>query len=54
VVGTVIESETAVDNYEVLSDSIYSQAKGFVTSYKILSEKADPDAGNERRNADDF
>jgi hypothetical protein len=40
-VGTLIESETMVQNYQVLNDSIYSQTKGFVKSYKIVSEGAD-------------
>jgi len=38
-VGTLIESETMVQNYQVLNDSIYSQTKGFVRTYKIVSEK---------------
>jgi len=38
-VGTLIESETMVQNYKVLSDSIYSQTKGFVRTYNIVSEK---------------
>lgn len=44
-VGTMIESQTATDNYELLDDRIYSQARGFVKSYKILSEKTDADSG---------
>jgi len=40
-VGTLIESETMVQNYQVLSDSIYSQSKGFVRTYKLNSEKQD-------------
>ena len=40
-VGTLIESETIIQNYQVLSDSIYAQTKGFVRSYKIVSEKQD-------------
>src|SRR5258706_1926454 len=46
VVGTIIESETATDKYEILSDKIYSQSKGFIKSYKILSEETDPDGRN--------
>lgn len=45
VAGTMIESQTATDNYEVLSDRIYSQSRGYVKSYKILSEKTDPENG---------
>jgi hypothetical protein len=40
-VGTIVESETTVQNYELLSDKIYSQSSGYVKSYKILSERAE-------------
>jgi hypothetical protein len=40
-VGTLIESETIVQNYQVINDSIYAQTKGFVRSYQIVSEKQD-------------
>lgn len=46
VVGTIIESETATDKYEILSDKIYSQSKGFIKNYKILSENTDADGRN--------
>ncbi len=38
-VGTFISSETVVENYEVLSDRIYSKAEGYVEEYKVLREK---------------
>jgi hypothetical protein len=38
-VGTFISSETVVENYEVLSDRIYSKAEGYVAEYKVLREK---------------
>lgn len=37
-VGTYINSESKVQNFQLLSDRIYSQASGYVSSYKILSE----------------
>lgn len=37
-VGTFIASETRVQNFQLLSDRIYSQASGYVSSYQILSE----------------
>jgi hypothetical protein len=38
-VGTFISSETVVENYEVLSDRIYSKAEGYIAEYKVLREK---------------
>jgi flagellar assembly FlgT-like protein len=40
-VGTFIESETIVQNYQILNDSVYAQTKGFVRTYKVVSEKQD-------------
>lgn len=37
-VGTYINSESRVQNFQLLSDRIYSQASGYVSSYKVLSE----------------
>lgn len=37
-VGTIIESETVVQNYELLSDRIYTKSDGYVAGYKILEE----------------
>uniref|UniRef100_A0A7C4CBN3 Flagellar assembly protein T N-terminal domain-containing protein n=1 Tax=candidate division WOR-3 bacterium TaxID=2052148 RepID=A0A7C4CBN3_UNCW3 len=37
-VGTYVNSETRVQNFQLLSDRIYSQASGYVSSYRIISE----------------
>ncbi len=42
-VGTFISSETVVENYEVLSDRIYSKAEGYVAEYKVLRDKEEGD-----------
>jgi len=42
-VGTFVNSETRVQNYQLLSDKVYSQASGYVSSYKVVAEG--PDAG---------
>ena len=42
-VGIFISSETVVENYEVLSDSIYSKAEEYVAEYKVLREKEEGD-----------
>jgi len=44
-VGTYIDSKTAVDNYELLYDKIYSHAQGYVASYEVIREQSDKDAG---------
>lgn len=38
-VGTMVESETAVENYQLLSDKIYSRSTGYVKKYDVLSEQ---------------
>jgi hypothetical protein len=40
-VGTLISSETAVKNFQLIQDEIYSKATGYVSSYKILNEEHD-------------
>ncbi len=39
-VGTMIASETAIENYQVLSDSIYAKTQGYIQNYRITSEKS--------------
>lgn len=38
VAGTVVSSETLVENFQLVNDRIYAKAKGFVQSYNIVSE----------------
>jgi hypothetical protein len=38
-VGTMVESETAVEKYQLLSDRIYSHSSGYVKNYSVVSEK---------------
>ncbi len=38
-VGTMISSETITENYQLISDRIYSKAEGYVSKYRILDEK---------------
>lgn len=37
-VGTVIDSESMTQNYQLLEDRIYAQVKGYVKSYNIISD----------------
>jgi hypothetical protein len=39
--GSFIENETLVENYQLLSDKIYSQSKGYIQSYEVVSEKVE-------------
>ena len=39
-VGTMISSETRVQNFQLLNDEIYTKTEGFVHNYKILNENA--------------
>ena len=38
-VGVLVDSETIVENNELLNDKIYTEVKGYVTSFKVLDEK---------------
>lgn len=41
--GVMITSTTAVENFQVKMDSILSESRGFINTYKILSEKRSGD-----------
>ena len=41
VVGTMVTSETVTENYQLISDKIYSKAKGYVRTYEVLSSKVE-------------
>ena len=37
-VGSVIDSETMVSNFQLLDDQIYSQVKGYIKSYEVIGD----------------
>ncbi|MBI5971263.1 MAG: flagellar assembly protein T N-terminal domain-containing protein [Deltaproteobacteria bacterium] len=37
-VGTLISSETMVENYQVLNDNVYTKSQGYVKEHKVTSE----------------
>ena len=37
-VGTIVPSQTTVDNYTLLNDKIYSNTSGYVHDYNIIKE----------------
>jgi hypothetical protein len=40
-IGIMINAQTQVENYQLISDKILSQAKGYITRYHVVSEKRD-------------
>ena len=38
-VGVHLDSRTKVQNYRVLSDTIYTQSEGFISSYEIVANE---------------
>lgn len=38
-VGTMVSAETITENYQLISDRIYSQAEGYVQKYRISEER---------------
>ncbi len=42
-VGSFVNSETRVQNFQLLSDRIYSQANGYVSSYRVINESREAD-----------
>lgn len=43
-VGTMVSSETVTQNFQLLSDKIFSKSRGYVRNYKIVSEGQDSGA----------
>lgn len=37
-VGTLVDSESMTENYQLLEDKVYAHVKGYVKSYKIVSD----------------
>ncbi len=37
-VGTMVAAETVVENYETLSDRVYSKTRGYIQNYEVISE----------------
>ncbi len=37
-VGTIVDSETMVENFQLLEDKVLSQVKGYVTGFKIIKD----------------
>ena len=41
-VGTMVSSETMVQNFQTLNDRIYTQTQGYIQNYQVLSENPGP------------
>lgn len=42
-VGTVVQAESLMKNYEVLRDKVWTKTKGYVVSYNVIKESRDND-----------
>lgn len=37
-VGTIVDSETMVENFQLLADKVLSQVKGYITGFKVIKD----------------
>ncbi len=51
-IGVMIDSQTQVENYQVISDKILSQIKGYITKYNVIGENQDSGLLRVRINAE--
>ena len=51
-IGLLIDSQTQVENYQLISDKILSQTKGYIKRYSVSSETVDSGLLRVRINAD--
>ena len=51
-IGILIDSQTVVENYQLISDNILSQTKGYIKKYSIVSETVDSGLLRVRINAE--
>ena len=42
VTGVIVSSESLTKNFELISDNIYSKAKGYISNYTVVKEGIDP------------
>ena len=45
-IGTLVQSDTLVENFTVIKDEIVTHAVGYVSEYEILADKAEGEAGH--------
>lgn len=51
-IGVFIDSQTRVENFQLISDNILSQAKGYVARYTLVDERVEADLLRVRINAE--
>src|SRR5512144_1583763 len=51
-IGILIDSQTQVENYQLISDKILSQTKGYITRYNVSGESVDSGLLRVRINAE--
>ncbi|MEJ2744553.1 MAG: hypothetical protein P8123_02535, partial [bacterium] len=37
-IGTIVDSETMVENFQLLEDKVLSQVKGYITGFKVIKD----------------
>ena len=44
-VGTLVQAQTLVDKYQLISDEIYTKSQGYIKKYSVISERPDLNQG---------
>ena len=44
-VGTLVQAQTLVDKYQLISDEIYTKSQGYIRKYSVISERPDLNQG---------
>jgi len=44
-VGTLLQAQTLVDKYQLISDEIYTKSQGYIRKYSVISERPDLNQG---------
>lgn len=47
-VGTLVSSDTATENFQVISDNVYTRSQGYVKTYSVISEAVSADVAEVR------
>ncbi|MCX6357212.1 MAG: hypothetical protein NT045_04955, partial [Candidatus Aureabacteria bacterium] len=42
-IGTIVDSETMVENFQLLEDKVLSQVKGYITGFKVIKDNGGAD-----------
>lgn len=45
-VGSMVSSDTVVENYQIIQDNVYTKTQGYIRNYSVLSESHTPELYN--------